>query len=110
MQTIQAQNSMTLENQQTTKTVTDIKVNKSKPEMIITAESNSVKVIETNKQSKNTKEMSPAAKHQRNIQVTQINKELRTEITKLNDEKCILINRIFSLSRKYELMKTVSQS
>lgn len=37
------------------------------------------------------------------------NKRLKNEVTMLKDEKCILINKIFSLSKKLEHLKHVSR-
>ena len=84
------------------KTITDVR----KSEMMVTAESNSVKVVEFNNNQQSQYQLGNSKGNNQNSLV-KINQELRTEITKLNDEKCIMINKIFSLSKKYELMKSV---
>lgn len=81
---------------------------RNKSEKMVTAESGSFRFTE----GKNTQQQTTVngGKGQQLAHLSKQNKELLNEIAMIKDEKCVLINRIFALSKKYELMKTVLDS
>jgi len=71
--------------------------------IIHVSDNNSVQLVEV----RSSQQKASDDKHRKD-DLTSENKELRSEITKLKDEKCILINKIFSLSKMLEHLKNVN--
>ena len=71
------------------------KVAKQAESVVQISEDNDVQMVD-----RNTKEV-------RHLDMEAENKDLRVEVSKMKEEKCILINKLFSTSSKYEHLKKV---
>ena len=66
-----------------------------------------VQISEDNEAEVSVQMVDRNAKEVRDLDMEAENKDLRLEISKMKEEKCILINKLFSTSSKYEHLKKV---
>ena len=67
-----------------------------------------VQISEDNEPEGSVQVLDRTAKGVRELDIEAEIKDLRAEMSKMKEEKCILINKLFSTSSKYEHLKKVS--